>query len=114
MPSGYLFNSSPDPAALFGEATQLFGKTALATKLDVDRKTISRWEKAPHKLPLARQLALREIVRTAPRQEGAGDFTFIDLFAGIGGMRAGFAAVGGRCVFTSEWNPWAQKTHTTN
>ncbi|HVW86875.1 MAG TPA: DNA (cytosine-5-)-methyltransferase [Bryobacteraceae bacterium] len=41
-------------------------------------------------------------------------FTFIDLFAGIGGMRAGFEHAGGRCVFTSEWNPWAKKTYLAN
>ncbi len=42
------------------------------------------------------------------------DFTFIDLFAGIGGMRAGFEQVGGKCVFTSEWNPYAVKTYLAN
>ena len=41
-------------------------------------------------------------------------FTFIDLFAGIGGMRMGFEAAGGRCVFTSEWNPFARKTYAEN
>ena len=41
-------------------------------------------------------------------------FTFIDLFAGIGGMRMGFESAGGRCLFTSEWNPWAQKTYAAN
>jgi DNA (cytosine-5)-methyltransferase 1 len=41
-------------------------------------------------------------------------FTFIDLFAGIGGMRMGFETAGGRCVFTSEWNPFAQKTYAAN
>ncbi|MGA8110601.1 MAG: DNA (cytosine-5-)-methyltransferase [Acidobacteriaceae bacterium] len=41
-------------------------------------------------------------------------FTFVDLFAGIGGMRMGFAAAGGRCVFTSEWNLFAQKTYAAN
>ena len=41
-------------------------------------------------------------------------FTFIDLFAGIGGMRMGFEAAGGRCVFTSEWNAFAQKTYGAN
>lgn len=41
-------------------------------------------------------------------------FTFIDLFAGIGGMRMGFEAAGGRCLFTSEWNPFARKTYTAN
>ncbi|HEV2279291.1 MAG TPA: DNA (cytosine-5-)-methyltransferase [Acidobacteriaceae bacterium] len=44
----------------------------------------------------------------------AAAFTFIDLFAGIGGMRIGFEAAGGRCVFTSEWNPFARKTYAAN
>ncbi|MGB4758700.1 MAG: DNA (cytosine-5-)-methyltransferase [Candidatus Saccharimonadales bacterium] len=42
------------------------------------------------------------------------DFTFIDLFAGIGGTRLGFEAAGGKCVFTSEWDPSAQKTYEAN
>jgi DNA (cytosine-5)-methyltransferase 1 len=41
-------------------------------------------------------------------------FTFIDLFAGIGGLRRAFDSIGGRCVFTSEWNPHAQKTYHAN
>jgi DNA (cytosine-5)-methyltransferase 1 len=41
-------------------------------------------------------------------------FTFIDLFAGIGGMRLGFEAVGGTCVFTSEWDARAQQTYRVN
>ncbi len=114
MPSGYLFEAQPDPVALLTEATQIFGRKNLATRLDVDRKTLSRWEKIPDKLPIARQLALKEILRTIPRQAEQTDFTFIDLFAGIGGIRAGFKAAHGRCVFTSEWNPWAQKTYATN
>lgn len=44
----------------------------------------------------------------------AAPFTFIDLFAGIGGMRLAFASAGGCCVFTSEWNPFAQKTYAAN
>jgi DNA (cytosine-5)-methyltransferase 1 len=42
------------------------------------------------------------------------DFTFIDLFAGIGGIRLGFESIGGKCVFTSEWNDWAKKTYQAN
>jgi DNA (cytosine-5)-methyltransferase 1 len=42
------------------------------------------------------------------------DFTFIDLFAGIGGVRLGFESIGGRCVFTSEWNDWSKKTYQAN
>ena len=34
-------------------------------------------------------------------------FRFVDLFAGIGGIRSGFEAIGGQCVFTSEWNKHA-------
>jgi DNA (cytosine-5)-methyltransferase 1 len=44
----------------------------------------------------------------------AAAFTFVDLFAGIGGMRLAFESVGGRCVFTSEWNPFARRTYTAN
>lgn len=42
------------------------------------------------------------------------DFTFIDLFAGIGGTRLGFEAINGSCVFTSEWNDWSKKTYLAN
>ena len=41
-------------------------------------------------------------------------FTFIDLFAGIGGLRLGFEAIGGKCVFTSEWDRYSQKTYRAN
>ena len=41
-------------------------------------------------------------------------FRFVDLFAGIGGLRRGFEQLGGRCVFTSEWNQLAQKTYAAN
>lgn len=41
-------------------------------------------------------------------------FRFIDLFAGIGGMRLGFEPAGGRCVFTSEWDSLAQDTYEAN
>lgn len=41
-------------------------------------------------------------------------FTFIDLFAGIGGFRLAMQAHGGRCVFSSEWNEYARKTYYAN
>ena len=41
-------------------------------------------------------------------------FRFIDLFAGIGGLRLGFDAVGGKCVFTSEWDKASRKTYQAN
>lgn len=47
-----------------------------------------------------------------PRKDA--DFTFIDLFAGIGGFRLAMQAVGGECVFSSEFNEPAQKTYFAN
>lgn len=41
-------------------------------------------------------------------------FTFIDLFAGIGGFRLAMQAQGGECVFSSEWNNFSQKTYLAN
>ena len=41
-------------------------------------------------------------------------FTFIDLFAGMGGFRLGMQAQGGKCVFSSEWNAYSQKTYFAN
>lgn len=41
-------------------------------------------------------------------------FTFIDLFAGMGGFRLAMQAQGGKCVFSSEWNKYAQKTYFAN
>ncbi|KDW50625.1 C-5 cytosine-specific DNA methylase family protein [Escherichia coli 2-210-07_S1_C3] len=41
-------------------------------------------------------------------------FRFIDLFAGIGGIRRGFESIGGQCVFTSEWNKHAVRTYKAN
>lgn len=41
-------------------------------------------------------------------------FRFIDLFAGIGGFRLALESLGGRCVFSSEWDPFAQKTYFDN
>jgi len=42
------------------------------------------------------------------------NFRFIDLFAGIGGLRRGFEPLGGNCVFTSEWNRYSQMTYRAN
>lgn len=41
-------------------------------------------------------------------------FKFIDLFAGIGGIRLAFQNLGGKCVFTSEWDTYSKKTYDAN
>ena len=47
-------------------------------------------------------------------QNRKGTFTFIDLFAGIGGMRIAFERAGGTCVYSSEWNKYSQQTYLAN
>lgn len=42
------------------------------------------------------------------------DFTFIDLFAGIGGMRLAYESAGGHCVYSNEWNKYSQQTYFAN
>ena len=44
----------------------------------------------------------------------SGQFTFIDLFAGIGGVRIAFERAGGKCVFTSEWDKPCQMMYEAN
>lgn len=46
--------------------------------------------------------------------DSEASFTFVDLFAGIGGMRLGMQKAGGRCVFSSEWDQHSQLTYLTN
>ena len=54
------------------------------------------------------------LLSTEMKSTKAPTFDFIDLFAGIGGTRLGFESVGGRCVFTSEWDRFARKTYEEN
>jgi DNA (cytosine-5)-methyltransferase 1 len=104
-----------NPWKLLMEIRQFMTQRMLAEKVKVSSKTISRWQKHPDQIPLFVEPALREILRGKPgNAENESKFTFIDLFAGIGGMRAGFEAAGGRCVFTSEWNKWSQITYREN
>ncbi|NCN86248.1 DNA cytosine methyltransferase [archaeon] len=46
--------------------------------------------------------------------EKRSKFTFIDLFAGIGGIRLAFEKAGGKCIMSSEWDAYAQKTYLEN
>jgi DNA (cytosine-5)-methyltransferase 1 len=90
----------------------------LATMLDCNERTISRWEKGKH--PIGPQWAALINDKLGSRKigtegEGLGsEFTFVDLFAGIGGMRLGFENEGGRCVYSSEWNRFARQTYKEN
>jgi DNA (cytosine-5)-methyltransferase 1 len=93
-----------------------YNQRELAEALGVATRTLRRWEVGETEPPAYLADAIRQ--RLLPLAGNSGiesrDFRFIDLFAGIGGIRMAFEAQGGRCVFTSEWNPWAQKTYLAN
>lgn len=86
-----------------------------AKKLGYAERHIYRWEKGeanPRPVVLDTLRSIRE-KRTA-HQNRDTHFDFIDLFAGIGGLRLGFEAIGGKCVFTSEWDKYSQQTYMAN
>jgi DNA (cytosine-5)-methyltransferase 1 len=86
----------------------------LAQQLDCSPRTIYRYmhgESRPNKLVLAR---LRELCIPYGEFDAPPTFRFIDLFAGIGGIRRGFESIGGTCVFTSEWDRFARETYLAN
>ena len=84
-----------------------------AERLGYNERQIYRLENGEAK---ARKVVLDRLREMLPANDesDAPAFTFIDLFAGIGGMRLGFEAAGGKCVFTSEWNAYSQKTYRAN
>lgn len=87
-------------------------------------RTIRGWENGEHKpsptkwgLIVELEKQMQNFYRHAPLKQKsieASDFTFIDLFAGIGGIRYPFQLLGGHCVFTSEWDKFAQKSYLEN
>lgn len=85
-----------------------------AKHLDYSEGHIYRWIRGEEK-PRDSVTRLLELEIEARRPvHGAGDFSFIDLFAGIGGLRKAMEGAGGRCVFTSEWDKYAQQTYLAN
>jgi len=103
--------------ALHTAETRL-GRHELAHELDTSVRQIERWMRdgyipRPRLILRALNDILREPIIVAPQQQHH-DFTFIDLFAGIGGTRIGFEHAGGRCVFTSEYDRFCAETYRTN
>lgn len=106
----------PDTLDLLRSARARYTQKQLAEILEVDVRTVRRWEVRENEPPgylsdVIRQRILPLVNNVA--NEGPV-FRFIDLFAGIGGIRLGFEAHGGQCVFTSEWNKFSQQTYLTN
>lgn len=90
-------------------------KVQLAQYLGCDLSTVYRWMRGspPPRRPVVEALKILAAGRAQPTRPHR-KFRFIDLFAGIGGMRLGVERAGGRCVFTSEWNEHARLTYQRN
>lgn len=111
-----------DELSLLKRALQSYDQKFIAEYLNEvspgtwTREAINRWVggKCSPKLSHAEYVHLQNLLPKPPVAGSAYEFDFIDLFAGIGGIRRGFEKAGGRCVFTSEWNPYAVKTYKAN
>ncbi len=112
---GGVFKKSPSPLTpvsgvkyrVSKRKKEIFsGKRVLASNLPNEDDTAILKEDA-----LQSSLFKREVPFPEPADP---QFTFIDLFAGIGGFRLAMQNLGGKCVFTSEWDKEAQKTYMAN
>lgn len=87
---------------------------AIAELVDYSPRTVHRWLRGETKPRESVMKILEARVSTDTSLSEQKKFTFIDLFAGIGGLRRGFEVFGGKCIFTSEWDEYAQKTYKAN
>jgi DNA (cytosine-5)-methyltransferase 1 len=103
---------------------EVYGQKCLAEKLsdlglDIDRESLNKWKKAPLKFGIRIDEPSQRRIREAllpgrPAHYSNPSFTFIDLFAGIGGLRQAFDAIGGQCLYTNEWDDQARRTYLAN
>jgi DNA (cytosine-5)-methyltransferase 1 len=85
----------------------------IAERLGCAESTIYRWKRGDTKPRLA-ELEMLRTMAVKKLEDGRPDFRFIDLFSGIGGLRRGVEAVGGRCVFSCERDKYSRKTYELN
>jgi len=103
----------PKVSPILKHALEKRTQREVASILDVDVRQVRRWmigesqPKAPYLALLEKEISPASAVRQSA-------FQFIDLFAGIGGLRRGFEAMSGECVFTSEWDSHAVRTYEQN
>jgi DNA (cytosine-5)-methyltransferase 1 len=79
-------------------------------------RTVRGWESGEHEPSESNETLIRSLKVAVPYKDSRehADYRFIDLFAGIGGMRLALQQLGGRCVFSSEWDKFAQQTYASN
>lgn len=79
-------------------------------------RTVRSWENGEHQPSASKWATIHTLPDNAPFKDKRKKhkFKFIDLFAGIGGIRLPFQKLGGKCVLTSEWDKFSQKTYAAN
>ncbi len=99
------------------EKAQLSLKEA-SEKYQISLSTMYRWSRGECETSKAYSLIikdLKDIIKTSDFTTiTPNSFSYIDLFAGIGGFRKAFDSIGGRCVFTSEWDKASRMTYQAN
>lgn len=104
--------------SVFNEALTIWNVRQISERTGISLDRLNRYKKLQSEFELQTQVTMAEFNSLAaliPSYENKPfKFDFADLFAGIGGIRKAFEGVGGRCVFTSEWNKYAQKTYRAN
>ena len=117
------FPDEPDAQALLEHILEIYDlKTVVAELVAVGEqhwspaivKRVVTLGRANTRLSENEQAHLAGLLPKPPAHHPHYAFRFVDLFAGIGGIRNGFEAIGGQCVFTSEWNKHAVRTYKAN
>ncbi|WP_422413789.1 MULTISPECIES: DNA (cytosine-5-)-methyltransferase [unclassified Endozoicomonas] len=106
----------PSNKELLNKTVEIWGKKNVAEKLGKHHSEITKWLKLEDgpSLDDKQHHILAGLLPPAPERKKVSSFKFVDLFAGIGGIRKGFEEIGGECVFTSEWNKYAVQTYKAN
>lgn len=109
--------TKPTDFELLSQVAAIYSQQTIAEEIGHPREVVNRWLKDGSRkentwLPWEKRMKLANMLPKA--SPGDAEFTFIDLFAGIGGIRYGFEANGGKCVFTSEYDKYAVKTYLAN
>jgi DNA (cytosine-5)-methyltransferase 1 len=107
-----------EPSVQLSEAARLLNVIPLkveeiAGKLGRNGTTIYRWRRG-QTAPSFAELEMGVASEATRTSSGRPDFRFIDLFAGIGGLRLGVESVGGQCVFTCERDRFSKQTYEAN
>ncbi|MDP0562275.1 MAG: DNA (cytosine-5-)-methyltransferase [Candidatus Endonucleobacter sp. (ex Gigantidas childressi)] len=103
---------------LLNKLSSIYSQQTIADEINHPREVINRWIKERSRkqdeswLTYSEHITLEKMLPTPTKTKH--DFTFIDLFAGIGGIRRGFESIGGECIFTSEYDKYAIKTYQAN